>query len=242
LSEGGLKAGGARFGGPYLLSRQREAGRGGKGVQTRPAVTSSSRPVRFAPVTRHAERRTLWRTGGRLTQSAHMWLAATAEVGPRGETLHGRCGTLARISAAMIAVIVNVALNFVDRAAQRNATVLARRRDALFAALRVVDHVYANEPLDGVPSHPHSWNLQLARGAWKSILVYCDKPDQTLEAFKRAIGLHNPSVERPPGVDLMYLDKFRLKVARELELSTSYQGDPHHTWIGSLAGGVCGDG
>jgi hypothetical protein len=141
-------------------------------------------------------------------------------------------------SAAMIALIINIVMGYIDRREARNKTLIDQRRHALFTALEVIDHVYANERLDGKPPvHPHSWNLQKARDAMNGILVYCDKPDQTLDAYKRALGLHDPSIEKPPGIDLSYLDRFRSEVTRELNLPIQYKGNPHFTWISNLAGG-----
>jgi hypothetical protein len=81
----------------------------------------------------------------------------------------------------------------------------------------------------------------MARDAMNGMLVYCEKPEQTLQTFKRALGLHNPTNERPPGIDVASLDQFRREVARELELEFPYQGDPNIVWISTLAGGKSRD-
>ena len=141
-------------------------------------------------------------------------------------------------SAAIVAVIINISLNSLDRREARKTDLLNHRRQALFMALEVIDHVYDNEPLsDQPPRHPHSWDLQKARSAMNGILVYCDDPKRTMTPFKAALGLHDPSKEAPPGVDVSALNGFRVEVARELGLSTPYQGDPNFVWIQDLAGG-----
>lgn len=140
--------------------------------------------------------------------------------------------------AAMIAIIVNIVMGYVDHREAREKTLLDHRREALFTALQVIDHVYANESLDGKsPVHPHSWDLQLARNAMNGILVYCEKPDRTFNAFTKALGLYNPSKQKPPGIDISSLDQFRIEVARELHLSSEYKGNPELTWINNLPGG-----
>ena len=140
-------------------------------------------------------------------------------------------------SAAMIALTVNIVMGYLDRRETRDRILLDHRRKALFTALEVIDHVYANEPLGGKPpAHPHAWNLQMARDAMNGIRVYCEEPDRTLDAFRRALGLHDPSKERAPGIDVAYLDRFRAEVARELRLP-QYQSNPDFVWISNLAGG-----
>jgi len=140
-------------------------------------------------------------------------------------------------TAAMLALVANFVLSYLGRRESRRQHLLDRRREALFTALQVIDHVYANEPLGVTPVQVHAWNLQLSRDAINGILVDCSKPDQTLSTFNRALGLHNPAVEKPPGIDFSALDLFRREVARELGLSSSYRGQEHIVWINSLAGG-----
>ena len=62
--------------------------------------------------------------------------------------------------AAMIAIIVNIVMGYIDRREARDKTLIDHRRQVLFTALEVIDHVYANEPLGGEPSRPHPWNLR----------------------------------------------------------------------------------
>jgi hypothetical protein len=110
------------------------------------------------------------------------------------------------------------------------------RRNALFAALKVIDNVYSNEPLsDGKAPNPHVWDIQLARDADNQMRVYCQYPE-TVNLFRKALGLYNPQLEKPHGVDLKALDEFRKQVAKELDLKEPIPSDPNLVWIGRLTG------
>ncbi|MGO9325290.1 MAG: hypothetical protein ACLP07_12085 [Terracidiphilus sp.] len=105
----------------------------------------------------------------------------------------------------------------------------------------MIDHVYSNEPLaGGAPSNPHKWDIQLARDADNEMRVYCKFPE-TLNLFRKAVGLYNPAVSKAAGVDLEALDEFRRQVARELELPTPVPSDKNLVWISSLAGAAPSD-
>ncbi len=111
----------------------------------------------------------------------------------------------------------------------------------LSTALRVIDHVYSNMPLDGrLPSNPHEWDIQEARDAMSGIIIYCENPVELLDAFRRAIGLHNPEISKAPLIDVGALDEFRVLVRRELGTPGKYVGDLDFTWISGLAGGKIG--
>jgi hypothetical protein len=101
-------------------------------------------------------------------------------------------------------------------------------------ALQVIDHVLLNEPLTGTASHPHKWSIQLAHDADNQMRLYCSAP-QTRATFIRALGLYNPTVGKPKGVDIAALDECRKQVARELELPEPIS-DPNLTWISNLTG------
>jgi len=141
--------------------------------------------------------------------------------------------------AAFLTLVVTVVTNYYDHQAARRDRLLEHRREALFAALRVIDHVYSNEPtsvLDkGRPPNPHEWDIQLARDADNQMRVYCEYPE-TFESFRRALGLYNPPLEQPKGISPEALAQFREQVARELDLPKPIGGDPNLTWISSLAG------
>jgi hypothetical protein len=114
---------------------------------------------------------------------------------------------------------------------------LEHRREALFNALKVIDHVYLNEPLgqNGHVSNPHQWDIQLARDADNQMRIYCQFPE-TFTSFRAALGLHNPSVQRSNGVSLKALDGFRKQVARELKLAEPVGFNQDMVWIENLAG------
>jgi hypothetical protein len=115
---------------------------------------------------------------------------------------------------------------------------LQRRRDALFAALQVIDHVYSNEPIlnNGECPNPHEWPIQSARDADNSMRIYCGDP-QTLVLFKSAVGLHNPLDQPPPGIDAGALEAFRRQIAKELDIAMPVNvSDPGRIWIASLSG------
>jgi len=170
--------------------------------------------------------------------------AATPKGSDAGQRSEGRRAE-SSLWAPWIAVVValltlggNVYLNFNDRREARHVRLLEHRREALLAALTVIDHVYSNEPIgpEGKKPNPHEWDIQLARDAMNRMRVYCNDP-RTVTAFTRALGLYNPAKEKPRGISLEALDDFRRQVARELELPDPGSGDPNLVWISTLSGG-----
>jgi hypothetical protein len=142
---------------------------------------------------------------------------------------------------AVAALLATVYFQYRTREDQINHELLEHRRTALFDALTVIDHVYSNEPLlNGKPSNPHKWNIQFARDTDNQMRIYCKYPE-TVSAFRKAIGLYNPSIQKAPGVDLKALDDFRKQVAKELELPEPVGIDPNTVWINNLSGAVPSD-
>lgn len=113
-----------------------------------------------------------------------------------------------------------------------------KRQEALLKALRVIDHVYSNENLDPLkgPANPHPWDIQEARDAMNGMIIYCEDSKATLDTFKLTIGLYNPSIEKPKGINLKYLNAFRRQVARELNRGEISFDDSIAVWIAHLAG------
>lgn len=125
-----------------------------------------------------------------------------------------------------------------DRQAARKDLIMQRRREALFRALHVVDHIYSNTKFDGTaaPASPHSWPIQDARDSMNEILMYCSEPEKTLESFFRAIGLFTLGKGKPPTFGVPMLNNFRNEVARELELPQIDYSKFETPWIAGLAG------
>ena len=134
--------------------------------------------------------------------------------------------------ASSAALIVTLYFHHLDRNAAIDRLV-EHRRAALFDALKVIDHVYSNEPIgrDGRAPGPHNWDIQLARDADNQMRVYCQFPE-TLTSFRTALGLHNLT-QKPPGINLEALDHFRMQVARELDLPRPVGLDQDVVWINS---------
>ena len=135
------------------------------------------------------------------------------------------------------ALIATLYFHHLDRNAAISDRLLEHRRAALFDALKVIDHVYSNEPIgrDGRAPSPHNWDIQLARDADNQMRVYCQFPE-TLTSFRTALGLYNPAIQKPPGINLEALDHFRMQVARELDLPGPVGFDKDAAWIDSLTG------
>jgi hypothetical protein len=137
---------------------------------------------------------------------------------------------------ALGALIWSVLLYQKTVQSQIHADLIQHRREALFAALQVIDHVYSNEPIlkNGKAPNPHDWPIQSARDADNMMRIYCSDP-QTREFFIKALGLYNPDKGQPTGISIKSLDDFRLQVARELELPPPVRNEDM-AWIVSLTG------
>jgi hypothetical protein len=143
----------------------------------------------------------------------------------------------AAITSLAVTVLVQIVFRWLDSRGKRNSEIMQRRRDALFAALQVADHVYANMSWDGKPPpNPHSWDMALAHTAVNEMMLYCKRPDKAIPAFFRAIGIYNPQTQVRPRWGPEDLAKFRSVVSEELGLGKLKYDDPNTTWIGSLAG------
>lgn len=142
----------------------------------------------------------------------------------------------AAIIAAVVVALTGIVLHYLESKEKRNYEIMTERKQALFDALHVIDLVYANEAIGGPPLNPDEWDISIARNAVNKMLIYCENPQRTVEAFYKAIGLYNPEKEARPGIILKYLDEFRKEVACELNLPELKFMDPDKTWIRSLAG------
>jgi hypothetical protein len=159
------------------------------------------------------------------------------EMAESGTTSSSQWPAWAAVIASSAALIVTLYFHHLDRKAAISDRLVEHRRAALFDALRVIDHVYSNEPIgrDGRAPSPHNWDIQLARDADNQMRVYCQFPE-TLTSFRAALGLYNPEAQKPPGINIEALDHFRIQVARELDLPGPVGLDKSLAWISSLAG------
>jgi hypothetical protein len=144
----------------------------------------------------------------------------------------------ARITAfvSVVALVATIYFQYSTAKHQIDHEILEHRQGALFEALRVIDNVYSNEPLEnGKAPNPHNWDIQLARDADNQMRIYCKYPETRL-MFMSALGLYNPQNGKPPGINLKALDKFRRQVAKELDLPEPVGSDDNLIWIAGLAG------
>jgi hypothetical protein len=141
------------------------------------------------------------------------------------------------VVVSSLTLIATLYFHYLDRGAAINDRLVEHRRAALFDALKVIDHVYSNEPIgrEGRPPSPHNWDIQVARDADNQMRVYCRFPE-TLTSFRTALGLYNRANQKPPGINIEALDQFRGQVARELDLPTPVGSNRDLAWIESLAG------
>lgn len=142
---------------------------------------------------------------------------------------------------ALVSVIVQVTLSFLDKKAQRLHVRMEHRRGALLSALQVIDHVYANTQFNGQPGakfSPHTWPIAQARDAMNGMIVFCENPARVVAAFSRAIGLHNPTAGAAPPFGPTDLDAFRRVVCEELKVTAPNYANSNVIWINTLPGGV----
>jgi hypothetical protein len=135
------------------------------------------------------------------------------------------------ILGAVATGILQVVFWRLDQKEKRKQEVMQHRQDALLSALQVIDHVYSNLSFDSKPAtNPHQWDITLARTAMNKMIIYCNNPTRTVEAFSKAVGL--PDRKVAPAA----LAEFRRIVCEELELSTNYNSQDT-VWIAKLDGG-----
>jgi hypothetical protein len=146
--------------------------------------------------------------------------------------------------AAMVAIIGTTAtailqLKFwrLDQREKRQQEIMQHRKDALLSALQVIDHVYANSSFEKRPAaNPHLWDVTLARDAMNKMIIYCEDPDRTVQAFSKAIGLHNPHSQSPVTFSPSDLQHFRNVICDELKLSPTNYANKELLWISKLPG------
>jgi hypothetical protein len=153
-----------------------------------------------------------------------------------------------QISAALIAAIVaattaiasialQIAFRILDAKGKKKLAIIEKRQEALLLALQVIDHVYANTAFnDASKSNPHEWDITLAREAMNKMILYCANPKRTIDAFSKAIGLHNPETQTAAQYGPRYLAEFRSVVCDELDLPITNHTDPDIVWIAQLPG------
>lgn len=140
-------------------------------------------------------------------------------------------------TVSLVSVIVQVMLWRKDKESQRKEERVGHRRQALLSALEVIDHVYANSEFNGQPpSNPHAWPIARARDAMNGMIIFCENPAKAIDAFSRAIGLHDPARERAPGFRVGDLNEFRRVVCEELDVLPSHK-EEGPVWIKTLPGG-----
>jgi len=149
----------------------------------------------------------------------------------------------ARLTAkvAVICTIVTVVVQitgFVWNIHEKhNEELMQHRREALFSALQVVDHVYANSEFNNRPaSNPHQWDISQTRDAMNGIIIYSRDPNVVLDSFSKAIGMHNPDTENVPMFGPKGLAEFRDVVCEELGVSGVQYLNTNQIWIYKLPG------
>jgi len=144
-------------------------------------------------------------------------------------------------SVAILSMVTTVVLQIVfrwrDQKEKRRHEILQHRKEALLAALQVIDHVYANTAWGGRPAtNPHKWDITLARDAMNKMIIYCKDPDRAVRAFSKAVGLHNPDTQTVGKYGPADLQAFRRIACEELEVPVSNYDSKDTVWIGQLPG------
>jgi hypothetical protein len=141
------------------------------------------------------------------------------------------------IVCAVLTIVVQVAGYFLAAHDKRKEELMEHRRQALIAALEVVDHVYANVSWSGKPpSNPHQWDNSSARTAMNGIIIYCKDPNRVLAAFSKATGMYNPDTQKPTLFGPKELAEFRDVICEELEAPHIKYADSNLVWIYSMPG------
>jgi type II secretory pathway pseudopilin PulG len=146
--------------------------------------------------------------------------------------------TVAIIGTAATAIL-QVIFWRLDQREKRQQEIMQHRKEALLSALQVIDHVYANTAWNARPAtNPHRWDITLARDAMNKMIIYCKNPDRTVEAFSKAVGLHNPDTQSPGTYSPTDLQQFRNIICDELELSPTNYANKEALWISKLPGTI----
>jgi hypothetical protein len=144
----------------------------------------------------------------------------------------------AMIVVAILGATSSFLLRYLETRDRIRHEVLEERKSALFDALKVIDHVYANSSFSASPPLGQSkWDIQLARDAMNKMLIYCGKPEQTVETFIKAVGITNPATESVRTYSASDVNLFRKEVARELGVPVA-KYDSNRAWIYMLPGTV----
>lgn len=144
--------------------------------------------------------------------------------------------TVAIIGTAATAILQAIFWRL-DQKEKRKQEIMQHRKDALLSALQVIDHVYANSAFGNhPPANPHRWDITLARDAMNKMIIYCANPDRAVQAFSKAVGLHNPDTQTPGIYGPADLQQFRRIVCEELELTRTNYDSKDSLWISRLPG------
>lgn len=144
--------------------------------------------------------------------------------------------TVAVLSMATTAIL-QVVFRSREQKERRKHEIMQHRKEALLAALQVIDHVYANTAWSGrPPTNPHKWDITLARDAMNKMIIFCKNPDRAVRGFCKALGLHNPDTKAPATYGPGDLQEFRKIVCEELEVPQTNYDNKDETWILKLPG------
>lgn len=135
-------------------------------------------------------------------------------------------------------VIVGIVMHHIEKRDERKAEILRMRQEALLMALEVIDHLYSNTSFgETPPSNPHSWDISLARTAMNKMIIYCDDPNKTVNAYLDSLGVWNSNEQKEPRIyGPRDLANFRKAVCAELQLPETTFNDESRTWICNLLG------
>jgi hypothetical protein len=140
-------------------------------------------------------------------------------------------------TTALISILLQIVFRILDGKSKKNQAILEKRQEALLLALQVIDHVYANTSFDPkLTANLHEWDITLARDAMNKMILYCGNPKRTIDAFSKAIGLHNPDTQQPSPYGPRDLAEFRQIVCEELKLPITNHMDSNIVWIHKMPG------